>query len=272
MGRLAEAEGESQIYRDLRMKLFINPDTLEGDLRHESRLAQEAHERLRRRAQLLPRDASAASRRASSRTSSRGWRSSFTEGSIGGDIEKVNLNQLEAFYGTATRPREHVRRRRRGAVQGADAARTASPSRRRTRVNHHALLLINPHTSFFFRSEAADDERRRAQRVRRRDVGAVLHLPGLQPARRLDAHVERRRRGRRIPRDGHEEGRRLRLQARRRGAARRLRRKITVPYKTASGMATKDFTVYYTQHGPVVREAERQVGRRRADERAGARR
>ena len=30
MGRLAEAEGESQIYRDLRMKLFINTDTLKA--------------------------------------------------------------------------------------------------------------------------------------------------------------------------------------------------------------------------------------------------
>ena len=28
MGRLAEAEGEREIYRDLRMKLFVNPDTL----------------------------------------------------------------------------------------------------------------------------------------------------------------------------------------------------------------------------------------------------
>src|SRR5207249_1274498 len=28
MGRLAEAEGESAIYQDLRMKLFINPDSL----------------------------------------------------------------------------------------------------------------------------------------------------------------------------------------------------------------------------------------------------
>ena len=28
MGRLAEAEGESAIYRDLRMKLFIHPDSL----------------------------------------------------------------------------------------------------------------------------------------------------------------------------------------------------------------------------------------------------
>jgi len=30
-GRLAEAEGEAEIYRDLRMKLFINPDSLKED-------------------------------------------------------------------------------------------------------------------------------------------------------------------------------------------------------------------------------------------------
>src|SRR5918912_1301808 len=28
MGRLAEAEGEKEIYRDLRMKLFIDPDSM----------------------------------------------------------------------------------------------------------------------------------------------------------------------------------------------------------------------------------------------------
>ena len=37
MGRLAEAEGEAEIYRDLRMKLFIDPDTIEGDVRRQSR-------------------------------------------------------------------------------------------------------------------------------------------------------------------------------------------------------------------------------------------
>src|SRR5205809_7855352 len=30
MGRLAEGEGESQIYRDLRMKLFIDPDDMKA--------------------------------------------------------------------------------------------------------------------------------------------------------------------------------------------------------------------------------------------------
>src|SRR5215831_3181652 len=31
MGRLAEAEGESKIYQDLRMKLFVDPESLKKD-------------------------------------------------------------------------------------------------------------------------------------------------------------------------------------------------------------------------------------------------
>src|SRR5512143_1433230 len=31
MGRLAEAEGDSVLYRDLRMKLFIDPDSLKAE-------------------------------------------------------------------------------------------------------------------------------------------------------------------------------------------------------------------------------------------------
>ena len=31
MGRLAEAEGESEVYRDLRMKIFINPDDMKAE-------------------------------------------------------------------------------------------------------------------------------------------------------------------------------------------------------------------------------------------------
>src|SRR5919202_560770 len=30
MGRLAEAEGEAEVYRDLRMKLFIDPDDIKS--------------------------------------------------------------------------------------------------------------------------------------------------------------------------------------------------------------------------------------------------
>src|SRR3989442_1744870 len=31
---------------------------------------------------------------------------------------------------------------------------------------------------------------------------------------------------------------------------------IAVPYKTANGLAKKDFTIYRTHHGPIVREAD----------------
>ena len=60
MGRLAEAEGEKEIYRDLRMKLFIDPDRHEGEVREEPGVAEIADGRLGRRTELLPPQASAA--------------------------------------------------------------------------------------------------------------------------------------------------------------------------------------------------------------------
>ena len=89
----------------------------------------------------------------------------FSEGSIGGDIEKVNLTQLEAFYGKGPKTPTLARDARPSRREPSDASRpdrTASRSRRRTPRRQHALLLINPHTSFFFRSEAADGRARRA--------------------------------------------------------------------------------------------------------------
>ena len=52
----------------------------------------------------------------------------FSEGSIGGDIETVNLNQLQAFYGSATVAANDER----DLSGGANGDRTAWPSRRRT--------------------------------------------------------------------------------------------------------------------------------------------
>ena len=98
MGRLAEAEGESAIWRDLRMKLFIDPE-------HMKELYAQAPDSLKKlmdawadglnyylatHPEVKP--------RAITRFES--WMPlTFSEGSIGGDIERVNLGQLEAFYG-----------------------------------------------------------------------------------------------------------------------------------------------------------------------------
>ena len=39
-------------------------------------------------------------------------------------------------------------------------------------------------------------------------------------------------------------------------SGRSRRRRIAVPYRTASGMASRTFTVYRTHHGPIVRAAD----------------
>src|SRR3954464_7258063 len=99
MGRLAEAEGEREIYRDLRMKLFIDPDTLKAEYAASpvwlkalmDSWADGLNYYLQTHPDVKPRVI----------THFEPWMAlSFSEGSIGGDIERVNLNQLEAFYGT----------------------------------------------------------------------------------------------------------------------------------------------------------------------------
>src|SRR5213083_3028767 len=72
---------------------------------------------------------------------------SFTEGSIGGDIERISVRDLAAFYGDS-------------ANQWRPPGLPADPSGSngiaiapRLTANHHSLLWINPHTSFYFRSE-----------------------------------------------------------------------------------------------------------------------
>src|SRR5450755_3090030 len=98
MGRLAEAEGESKIYQDLRMKLFIDPAALKKQYAASpawlqtlmNAFADGLNYYLSKHPETKPRVIQ----------HFEPWMAlSFTEGSIGGDIEKVNLNQLQAFYG-----------------------------------------------------------------------------------------------------------------------------------------------------------------------------
>src|ERR1700739_78955 len=98
MGRLAEAEGESKIYQDLRMKLFIDPAEIKKDYAKSpewlkklmNAWADGLNYYLAKHPDVKPRVIQRFEP----------WMAlTFSEGSIGGDIERVNLNQLEAFYG-----------------------------------------------------------------------------------------------------------------------------------------------------------------------------
>lgn len=125
MGRLAEVEGERELYRDLRMKLFIDPATLRAQYRASPPWLQQLMDAfadglnfyLATHPKVTPRLI----------TRFEPWMAlSFSEGSIGGDIESISLAQLEAFYGQPALPVPLPP----AAWKPSRAARTALPSRR----------------------------------------------------------------------------------------------------------------------------------------------
>ncbi len=149
LGRTAEAEGEGAIWADLRQRLFVDPDKLRADYAASPEwlrglvdawadglnfyLATHPAEHPRVLTRFEP------------------WMAlSFTEGSIGGDVERVDLAKLAAFYGGEqefhlAQAYDPLRDEPRGSNGIAIAPKLTRDG--------HALLLINPHTSFFFRSE-----------------------------------------------------------------------------------------------------------------------
>ncbi len=243
MGRLAEAEGESKIWQDLRMKLFIDPADLQK-LYGESPAwlqklmvawADGLNFYLYKHPEVHPRVIK----------KFEPWMAlSFTEGSIGGDIEKVNLNQLEAFYGghpAASSSNQDLDEEPRGSNGIAIA-----PSNTK---DHHALLLINPHTSFFFRSELqmTSDEGLNAYGASTwgqffiyqgfNDRAGWMHTSSGVDA--VDEYLET------IVKKGDKYFYKY-------GSEERpvIAKQITVPYKGGE----RRFTVYFTHHGPIVRE------------------
>src|SRR5207248_5789772 len=98
IGRAAETEGEPAIWRDLRMKMFIDPADMKA--KYESSppwlkalmdaWADGLNFYLANHPEVKPKVI----------THFEPWMAlTFSEGSIGGDIEMINLTQLEAFYG-----------------------------------------------------------------------------------------------------------------------------------------------------------------------------
>ncbi|MEX2467289.1 MAG: penicillin acylase family protein, partial [Gemmatimonadota bacterium] len=99
MGRLAEAEGESEIWRDLRMRLFIDPDELRTLYDESPAWLKELMDAWADGLNYYLHTHPAVTPRVLTRFEP--WMAlSFTEGSIGGDIERVNLGRLADFYAT----------------------------------------------------------------------------------------------------------------------------------------------------------------------------
>jgi acyl-homoserine-lactone acylase len=251
MGRLAEAEGEHAIYQDLRMKLFIDPDSIKAMYATSpawlKKLMNAWADGLNYYMYKHPNEKPRAI------THYEPWMAlTFSEGSIGGDIERVNLRQLQAFYGNGPATTEQPTSVLPPPEPGGSNGIAIAPS---NTVDHHALLLINPHTSFFFRSELqmVSDEGLDAygavtwgqffvyQGFNTR-VGWMHTSSAVNAVSEFLETVEKK--GDRFYYKYGSEERPM------------ITKTITMPYRTASGMASKTFTVYYTLHGPVIRKTD----------------
>ncbi len=273
-GRLAEAEGESEIWQDLRMKLFIDPEEMKA-LYEESPewlkdlmdgWADGLNYYLYTHPEVKPRVI----------TRFEPWMAlTFSEGSIGGDIERVNLGQLEAFYGNPPEDRLAMMEAGVGiggtivksglkplAVSAEAAGELFEPTGSNgiavspfNTVNGNALLLINPHTSFFFRHEAHVTSEEGLDAYGALTWGQFFVYQGFNETAGwmhtssnvdnidefMETIVEKE--------DGlfylyGDEERPVETS------------QVTVPYKTDTGMAQREFTVYRTHHGPIVRQVD----------------
>jgi len=149
-GRLAEVEGEGALYSDLRAKLFMTQD--EAIAHYENSpawlkalcdaWADGINYYLHTHPEVQPRLL----------TRFEPWMPMyFSEGSIGGDIERVSTEQLQAFYesdvqlSSALEQGEIIEEDPRGSNGIAISGELTQSG--------NAMLLINPHTSFYFRGE-----------------------------------------------------------------------------------------------------------------------
>ena len=252
MGRLAEVEGEKEIWRDLRMKMYIQPDAMKARYAASpawlkklmNSFADGLNWYLHTHPEVKPKLI----------TRFEPWMAlSFSEGSIGGDIESIDLKQLERFYGKRTE------------LAQLDMGKGFDPEPRgsngfaispKLSKSGRALLMINPHTSFYFRPEVhmVSEEGLNA-------YGAVtwgqffiyqgfndklgwMHTSGGGDV--IDEYLETvtERGGKFFYKYGEGE-RQVRAVP------------VTLPYKTPGGaMASRTVTAYFTHHGPVVRELD----------------
>ena len=251
LGRVSEETGEAALTQDLRARLYVDPSDLKARysaspawLRAlKDAWADGLNYYLATHPQVRPKVI----------RHFEPWMAlSFTEGSIGGDIERISLPGLADFYG---QPRLAL-------ADAEDAARFRDPSGSNgiaiapaNTVGHHALLLINPHTSFYFRSELQMRSDQGLDAYGAATWGQFFIYQGFNPrlgwmhtssnSDAVDRFLETI-----VRKDG-------RLFYRYGAALRPVRvSQVTLRYRLASGaLAARTFTVFKTHHGPIVGKA-----------------
>ena len=248
LGRVSEAQGEAYVAQDLRARLYVDPVDLkqrfDGSPGWLKGLMTAWADGLNDYLALHPRVSPKVI------THFEPWMAlAFSEGSIGGDIERIELGPLADFY---AQPRVAMLERdqaERALLPTGSNGIAIAPA---NAIGRHALLLINPHTSYYFRSELQMTSDTGLNAYGAATWGQFFLYQGFNDrlgwmhttsrADTVDRFIETvvRKDGRLFYRYGK--------------ALRPIERQaVTIRWRTASGgLAAKTFTVLKTHHGPVV--------------------
>lgn len=251
IGRLAEVEGEKALYSDVRANLFMTKEEAILNYENSPKWLQELcvafadgiNFYLKNHPEVTPKLI----------THFEPWMPMyFSEGSIGGDIERVSTEKIRDFYGPKTnskklaisdgfiRLKDDEPRGSNGFAIGGE--KTASGN---------AMLLINPHTSFFFRGEShvVSEEGLNAYGATtwgqffiyqgfNEKTGWMHTSTGTDIIDEFKENIEKtndkthyKYGEKMLPIDSIE---------------------VSLKYVTNTGISSKDFTLYRTHHGPIT--------------------
>ncbi len=152
-GRLAEVEGEEALYSDLRANLFMTEEEAKANYEKSpawlkelcNAFADGINYYLYTHPEVKPKLL----------TRFEPWMPMyFSEGSIGGDIERIRVNKIKAFYesGMELPEMELEELQKQEELAEPQGSNGIAISGKLTQSGN-AMLLINPHTSFYFRGE-----------------------------------------------------------------------------------------------------------------------
>jgi len=253
IGRLAEVEGESQLYSDVRANLFMTRE--EAMVQYEESpewlkklcdafadgINYYLHTHPEVKPQLL--------------TRFEPWMPMyFSEGSIGGDIESVSIKGIQKFYdGVKTTARIEITEEPEflKEPQGSNGIAISG----KLTESGKAMLLINPHTSFYFRGEVhvVSEEGLNAYGAVTwgqffiyqgfNEKGGWMHASSYIDVMDEFAETIVEQDGRKMYKYGNE----LRPV---------IEKEVTLKYIEADAVKEKSFTVYRTHHGPITKNQD----------------
>jgi acyl-homoserine-lactone acylase len=249
LGRTAEAEGEKAIWQDLRARLYVSDAKLQAEYARSpdwlKRLMNAWADGLNYYLATHPEV------RARAITHFEPWMAlSFTEGSIGGDIERIDLDELKKFYTGQSAPRAALAESAVLEPQGSNGIAIAP---KLTAPGTGSLLLINPHTSFYFRSELQTKSGEGLDAYGAVTWGQFFIYQGFNPhagwmhtssgVDNVDEFAYEVRTPELGPR--YRYGKEWRVME---------QRPVTIRYRKPDGtFGERTFTTYYTHRGPIVR-------------------